>query len=156
MWMMMPSDVDPTALPTSHPRQTMMTIFFGVNGIIFIDILPEKAKLSSEYFRKNIIKELDLIVYATKRKSHITCIYLHFDNALVNNTQMIRQTMTECNLHNFDHRAYSPDLILCGFFFFGYLYNIMVSSMCRMTGELEEKIRVIVQAISKSQLIAVF
>jgi hypothetical protein len=63
-----------------------MTIFFGVNGIALIDILPERAKSSSEYFKENITKELDLIGYPTGRKPHATRICLHFNNALVHNT----------------------------------------------------------------------
>jgi hypothetical protein len=43
--------------------EKMMTVFLGVKGIALIDISPEKAKLSSEYFRENSNKELDLIVY---------------------------------------------------------------------------------------------
>jgi hypothetical protein len=85
MWTMARSDVDRIARPTSHSWKTMMTIFFGVKAIALIDILPEKIKLNSEYFRENIIKELDLIVYPTGRKPHATRICLHFDNALVHN-----------------------------------------------------------------------
>jgi hypothetical protein len=53
----------------------MMTIFFSVNGIALIDILLEKAKLSSEYFKENIIKELDLIMCSPKLKPHATRMY---------------------------------------------------------------------------------
>jgi hypothetical protein len=86
MWTIAESDVDPIARPTSHPRKIMMTIFFGVNNITFIDILLEKAKLSSEYFKENIIKELDLVIYPARRKVEATHMYLHFDNILFQNT----------------------------------------------------------------------
>jgi hypothetical protein len=76
------SDVDPIVRPIKYPQKTMTMIVFGINGIALIDILPEKAKLSSEYSRENIIKEPDLIVYPARRKSQAICIYLHFDNAL--------------------------------------------------------------------------
>jgi hypothetical protein len=36
------SDFDLIAPPISHLRQTTMIVFFGVNGIALIDILPEK------------------------------------------------------------------------------------------------------------------
>jgi hypothetical protein len=76
------NEVDPIAWPISHLRKTMMTVFFGVNGIALIDILPEKTKLSFEYFKENTIKEFDSVVYLTKQKSHANHMHLHFDNAL--------------------------------------------------------------------------
>jgi hypothetical protein len=47
MWTMAWSDVDPIARAINYPRKTMMRVFFSFNGIALIDILPEKAKLSS-------------------------------------------------------------------------------------------------------------
>jgi hypothetical protein len=82
MWTMARSDVDPIAWSTSHHRKIMMTIFFGVNSIALINILPGKAKLSFEYLWKNMIKESDLIVYPVGRKLHAIRLCLHFDNAL--------------------------------------------------------------------------
>jgi hypothetical protein len=82
MWTMARSDVDPIAWSTSHRRKIMMTIFFGVNSMALINILPGKAQLSSEYFKKNMIKEPDLIVYPAWRKLHAIRMCLHFDNAL--------------------------------------------------------------------------
>jgi hypothetical protein len=62
------SDIDPIVRPTSHLRKTTITVFFIVHGMPHIDILPEKVNLSSEYFRKNIIKKIDLIMYYIGRK----------------------------------------------------------------------------------------
>jgi hypothetical protein len=42
MWTMARSDVDPIARPISHLRKTMMRVFFNINGIALIEILPEK------------------------------------------------------------------------------------------------------------------
>jgi hypothetical protein len=36
------NDVDPIAESTSHPREIMIIIFFSVNDIAIIDVLPEK------------------------------------------------------------------------------------------------------------------
>jgi hypothetical protein len=43
------SNVDSIARTTSHPWKTMMIVFFGVNDIALIEILPEKIKLNSEH-----------------------------------------------------------------------------------------------------------
>jgi hypothetical protein len=81
-WTIAWSEVDLIAWLVSHPPKAMMTVFFSVNGIALIDILPEKAKLNFKYFRKNIIKELDPIVHLSERKPHANHMRLHFDNAL--------------------------------------------------------------------------
>jgi hypothetical protein len=47
MWTMARSDVDPITRTINYPRKIMMRVFFNVNDIVLIEILPEKAKLSS-------------------------------------------------------------------------------------------------------------
>jgi hypothetical protein len=79
MWTRARSDVDPIARPTCHYQKTMMTILLGVKNIILVHILTGKSKLSSRYFRESMFKELDLIVYPTRRKPHATPMRLHFD-----------------------------------------------------------------------------
>jgi hypothetical protein len=59
-----------------------MMVFFRVNDISIIDILPQKLNFSTEYFRENIAKELKPIVYATKQKVQAPricrpCAYAH-------------------------------------------------------------------------------
>jgi hypothetical protein len=101
------SKVDPIARPIRHPRKIMIKVFFGVKKITLIIILPETNKLSSEYFKENIIKELDLVVYPVGQKPCATRICLHFDNASVHNARTIAQTMAEYNLCRLDHPVHS-------------------------------------------------
>jgi hypothetical protein len=79
--------------------------------------------LSSPEFEKNIIKELDLIVYPTGRKWHTTHICLYFENVPVHNKRTVTQTMAECDFRRFDRPVYSPDLASCDLFHFDYLYE---------------------------------
>jgi hypothetical protein len=69
---------------------------------------------------------------------------------------MIAQTMAECNFRRPDHPAYSLDLTLCDFFLFGCLYETIFEFVYETVEELEKKIKVIIEAISKSRLIAIF
>jgi hypothetical protein len=69
------NDIDPIARSTSHPRKTIITIFFSIKGIALIDILLENAKLSSDELRENIVKEFDLIIYPTGRKLHNSNVF---------------------------------------------------------------------------------
>jgi hypothetical protein len=152
---MMRNDLDPIARPTSHPRETMIKFSFDINSITIIDILPDKTKLSSEYFRENMSRELDLIVYPAGRKPHATRICLHFDDGPVHNMQMVAQAMAECDFRGLDHPAYSLDLAPCDFFLFCYLHKKRIGFLHEMVEDFKEKIRMLIQAIPKSQLIAV-
>jgi hypothetical protein len=64
--------------------------------------------------------------------------------------------MAECDFRRLDYQANSPDFAPCDFFLFGYLHVKMSRSVYETVEELEEKIRVAIQAIPKSRLIAVF
>jgi hypothetical protein len=58
--------------------------------------------------------------------------------------------MIECNFRIFDHSAYSLDLAPYDFFIFGYLHEKMTGSVYETVEELEEKIRVVIEAIANS------
>jgi hypothetical protein len=58
--------------------------------------------------------------------------------------------MAECNFCIFDHAAYLLDLAPYEFFIFGYLHEKMAESVYETVEELEEKIRVVIEAIAKS------
>jgi hypothetical protein len=62
---------------------------------------------------------------------------------------MVAQTMAHFNFCRFDHLAYSSDLAFCDFFFCGYLHEKIIRSVYEMVDELEEKIKVIIEAIPK-------
>jgi hypothetical protein len=123
------------------------------NSIALIDILSEKNRLSSEYFKENIVREFDLTVYPARRKLMETARNSHvsiFEDALVHNMRTITQAMTECDFHILDHSAYSQNLASCDFFFL-VTCTRMLGSMYETVEELEKKIRVVIQAISKSR-----
>jgi hypothetical protein len=64
--------------------------------------------------------------------------------------------MAECDFRRLDCLVYSQDLASCDFFLSGYLRKKMSMSVYEMVEELEDKIIVIIQAISKFRLIAIF
>jgi hypothetical protein len=64
--------------------------------------------------------------------------------------------MAECDFRRLDHPVYSPVLTPCDFFLFDCLHEKMIGSVYETVEELEEKIRVVIEAIPKSRLIAFF
>jgi predicted RNase H-like HicB family nuclease len=64
--------------------------------------------------------------------------------------------MLECDFRRSGHPAHVPDLAPCDFILFDYLHKIVGESLSETVEELKEKIKVFIQAISKSRLIAIF
>jgi hypothetical protein len=58
--------------------------------------------------------------------------------------------MAEYDFRRFDRPAYSPDVALCDFFLFSYLHEKMIRAVYERVNELEEKIKMIIEAIRKS------
>jgi hypothetical protein len=57
--------------------------------------------------------------------------------------------MEECEFRKFDHPTYSQDLVPCNFFLFGCLHEKIAGFVYETVEELEEKIRVIIEAFAK-------
>jgi hypothetical protein len=64
--------------------------------------------------------------------------------------------MAEYDFRRFERPAYSQDIASCDFFFFGYLHEKMIKAVYKRVDKLEEKIRMVIEAIPKSRLIAIF
>jgi hypothetical protein len=55
----------------------MIAVFFGLDGIALLDVLPIEAKLTFCCFCYNIIEALEQIVYSDGRVPGTTCPALH-------------------------------------------------------------------------------
>jgi 2-polyprenyl-3-methyl-5-hydroxy-6-metoxy-1,4-benzoquinol methylase len=51
-------DADAIIWSSHESRKTMAMVFFGVNGRGFVKILPEGTKLTSEYFKDQVLQEI--------------------------------------------------------------------------------------------------
>jgi hypothetical protein len=98
----------------------MFTIFFNGVGQFYVDVLPQKQKMNSAYFTERILTGVAEICAQeeTIPKENLT---IHFDNAPMHNTEMVREMLTQWNIPGMDQPPYSPDLAPCDFFLFGYL-----------------------------------
>jgi hypothetical protein len=77
----------------------MITVFFGVGGMIFLNILPSDQKVIFEYFQANIIRVLAVEQYPISRKIGTPRYILHFNNGSIHNTEKIEEALVD----------YSPD-----------------------------------------------
>jgi hypothetical protein len=98
----------------------MATILFNAVGQFYVDVLPQKQKMNSAYLTERI---LTLAAEMCAREETIPKenLTVHFDNAPIHNTEMVREMLTQWNIAGMDRPPYSPDLVLCDFFLFRYL-----------------------------------
>jgi hypothetical protein len=75
------SCVDEMVRPTNYTQKTMITVFFGVDRIVLLDVLPTGVKLTPDYFCYSIIEVLEQVVYPDGRVPGATRYAFHFDNA---------------------------------------------------------------------------
>jgi hypothetical protein len=61
MWILDQDHVDTIIRPGHQSRKTMITVFFGFKGICLVKILPEGAKLTSKYFKNQVLREIDRV-----------------------------------------------------------------------------------------------
>jgi hypothetical protein len=83
MWALNRGHVDAIVRPSHQSRKTMVTAFFGVNGIGLVKILPEGMKLTSRYFKDEILRQIYEGSCGSSDLDFPTPLTLHHDNALV-------------------------------------------------------------------------
>jgi hypothetical protein len=105
--------------PTHHQKKSMVTIFFNGVGQFYVDVLPQKQKMNSAYFTERILTGV-AEMGAREETIPNEKLTVHFDNAPIHNTEMVREMLTQWNIARMDQPPHRPDLALCEFFLFGY------------------------------------
>jgi hypothetical protein len=134
----------------------MVTVFFDVEEIALLDVLPTVAKLTSDYSCCNIIEPLEQAICPEGRVQGITRRTLHFDNEPVCNAEKGQLRLGESHFRRLEHPPYSRDLAPCDFFLFGYLHDKMQFLSYGTVDELRYTIVSTIQAIPNTTLIQVF
>jgi hypothetical protein len=106
--------------PTHDQKKSMVTIFANGVGQFYVDVLPQKQRMNSAYFTERSLTGVAEMCAReeTVPKDNLT---VHFDNAPIHNTEMVREMLTQWNIARMDQPSCSPDLAPCDFFLFGYL-----------------------------------
>jgi hypothetical protein len=94
-------------------------IFFNGTGDHTSVILPQGQQMNGTFFIKCVIRPLVGFCYPEGRKPHQKRVVVHFDNALIHNTEAVQECLADCGFKRMNHPAYSPDLAPCDFFLFG-------------------------------------
>jgi hypothetical protein len=136
MWVASWEDVDEVERLSHYHKKTMLTAFFNGTGEFMIDILPEGAKMNTAYFADKVIDKLAEACYPNGRPPHARKVMLHFDNAPIHCTDMVRDRLVLRELDRMKHPPYGPDLAPCDFFLFGYLKEKLADAQYETPEEL--------------------
>jgi histone-lysine N-methyltransferase SETMAR len=134
----------------------MVTSFFGVNGIGLVKILPEGTKLTSGYFKDEVLRQIYEESCGSSDLDCPTSLTLHYDNAPVQNASGFAERLAEYEFVQFVHPPYSPDLAPCDFFLFGYLREQWMQSAHSTPGEPEQAIVRTIEDTLRQTLLDVF
>jgi hypothetical protein len=156
MWELDRKSVDQKARLTNYRRKTMITIFFGVDAIVPLGILPQVWTLTSEYFQGHIIPALATETYRAGRKLSQPRYILHFNSAPVHDTEKPEQARNECKFQRLEDSPCPPDLPPCDLGLFGHLGAKTKLLSYGPVEELGPAMPNTIERIPESKLIAVF
>ena len=88
----------------SHPKKVMLSVWWGVNGVIYWEILPNDCTITADLY----CQQLDRVAEKLKRKQD-RIYYLH-DNARPHVEKLTRTKLLELGWITVPHPPYSPDL----------------------------------------------
>jgi histone-lysine N-methyltransferase SETMAR len=134
----------------------MFIVLFGVNGTGFVKILPERQKITSDYFKYEIVHAMSRESLGGWRLAHVAHLSLHFDEAPVHNAEGVSKSLTEYASFHIAHSPYSLDLSPCEIFLFGYVREELKHTSYGTPEELEDLIVRAIEAIPRTLLSDVF
>jgi hypothetical protein len=104
-WIASWDDVDEIERPSHFHQKTMLTVFFNGTGEYKIAILLEGQKMNSAYFIESVLRPLAKICYPQGKGTRERRVTLHFDNALVHNTDGVRENLASFGFRQMVHPA---------------------------------------------------
>ena len=100
-----------------HPKKVMLSVWWGVKGIIYRKPLPDEYTVTADLY----CQQLDRV--AQKLKDKRDRIYFLHDDARPHVARSIREKLLEVGWVTIPHLPYSPDLPSTGYHLFRFLSN---------------------------------
>jgi histone-lysine N-methyltransferase SETMAR len=100
-----------------HPKKIMLSVWWGVKGIIYWEVLPAGCTITAELY----CQQLDRV--ATKLKGKQDRIYFLHDNARPHIAKSTREKLLKLGWVTIPHPPYSPDLAPTDYHLFHSLAN---------------------------------
>lgn len=130
--------------PGFQSRKRLFSMFFSTQGVVAIDILPEKASITAKYYTQVVLqKVVDAVCEQRPNVGTSKTMLLH-DNAAPHKAKVTTTFLEERRVKVLDHPPYSPDLAPCDFWLFPTLKE-------RLAGRKFDRIQDLTKAV-KSEL----
>jgi [histone H3]-lysine36 N-dimethyltransferase SETMAR len=102
-----------------HPKKVMLSVWWGVRGIVYWELLPNGCTITSDLY----CQQLDRL--AQKLKGKQDRVYFLHDNARPHVAKSTREKLLQLGWITIPHPAYSPDLAPTDYHLFRSLSNYM-------------------------------
>ena len=122
-WVVDADNIPEIVIPSHFDRKTMVTIFIGIEGLVYRTVKPANKCWNSEYFINNILIPLSQHQKILDLKNNDQRCLIHFDNARCHTSQKVMKYLNDSPFSIVPHPPYSPDLSPCDFGLFGTMKN---------------------------------
>ena len=82
-------------------RDRLFTIFFNCEGVVLVDILPEKTTHTGTYYRQNILTGVIQNIEQKRPTTGVKDVLLHHDNASPHTAKIVKDYLEEQELQVF-------------------------------------------------------
>ena len=121
MWLPEGQQPPSTARIARGKPKIMVTIFWNPNGLQLIDACDSNYKFDSQYFIEHVLEPIANSDIVAKSKRQKQSLIIYMDNSPVHKSKLTHCFITSHGLYMPRHPPYSPDILPCDFFLFGYL-----------------------------------
>ncbi|KAI5490547.1 Mariner transposase [Trichomonas vaginalis G3] len=134
----------------------MLSVFWGVNGIIAIDILQKPNTMNAQYLIDNVLTQIINSDEFEKSKQQKQKFAIHFDNSRVHKSHKVMNYLVENNVKVVPNPIYSPDIAPSDFYLFGTLKKRAEGREFASPDDLENFVREQFEQFSHDDLKRVF
>lgn len=146
MWLEEGQPIPEKPKKTIGAKKVMISVIWGITGIISITMLPIDQKFNRNFFEQKVLGDLSSTIKTNG-------FFLHMDNA---RPHLVHEKLKELGIKRLEHPPYSPDLAPSDFFLFGYLKKLLEGEEFDSEIELFDRVTEILKEISKSVLKSVY
>lgn len=132
-------------------KKTMITVFLSCKQVILVKILKNGEHFNSSYMIQEIFPALYNEMLKTRPKIGLQGTKIHIDNAKSHNSKMTMNEIDKYRMKRMPHPAYSPDIAICDFWFFGMLKDHLKGMQFNDENELFNEISTFCKEIPQNE-----
>ena len=121
IWVAPDGDRPVVLRPGFQSRKRLFSIFFTTQGLVAIDILPEKSTITASYYTQVVLPKVVGKIHEQRPTVGTQRTLLLHDNASAHKAKVTTTFLSEQGIQVLDHPPYSPDLAPCDFWLFPVL-----------------------------------